>query len=291
MQAWKRQLRRTLKVYWYHFNQARLSSSAAELAYYSLLSIFPAILIVGNVLPMLGVNAKTVLGYLQTGIPTSVYKLIEPVITDFLQHGSGGMLTTGLIVAIWSTSSGVAAFQRNVNHAYGVAEDLNPIWNRVISFIWIIIALMVVFGLVFLYGIGEQILQGLQPIFDFNVEYIHRFAAYRYPVAFIGLFIALTLLYYFVPNAKVRWRYVMIGALVATVLMMALARIFSYYNVLTSTQLSSYRTISGFILMMIWLDFSGMIIMIGATINATTQVLIEGGIQQRRYLWDFLNQK
>lgn len=59
------------------------------------------------------------------------------------------MLTTGLIVAIWSTSSGVAAFQRNVNHAYGVAEDLNPIWNRVISFIWIIIALMVVFGLVF----------------------------------------------------------------------------------------------------------------------------------------------
>ncbi len=136
------------------------------------------------------------------------------------------MLTTGLIVAIWSTSSGVAAFQRNVNHAYGVAEDLNPIWNRVISFIWIIIALMVVFGLVFLYGIGEQILQGLQPIFDFNVEYIHRFAAYRYPVAFIGLFTALTLLYYFVPNAKVRWRYVMIGALVATVLMMALARIF-----------------------------------------------------------------
>lgn len=284
-------VKRVIRIYLYHFQKAHLSSSAAELAYYTLLSIFPAILIVGNILPMIGMNAKTVLGYLQTAIPDSVYNLINPVIYDFLHRGSGGLLTTGVIIAVWSTSQGVAAFQRDVNHAYGVAEDLNPIWNRVVSFFWILAVLVVIAALVVLYGLGEQILKDLQPILNFNTRYIHQFASYRYPVTFIGLFIGLLCLYYFVPNARVRLRFVAIGSLVATVLMMWLARLLTYYGVFFNTPMASYKTISAFIAMMIWLDFSGIIVMIGATINATTQVLVEGKIQQRRYLWDMIKDK
>lgn len=271
-----------------HFQMAQISSSAATLAYYTLLSIFPAVLIVGNLLPMLGVNARSVLGYLQTAIPDSVYSFIKPMVYDFLQHGSGGMLTTGAIVALWSTSQGIAAFQRSVNHAYGVAENQNPVMNRAVSFIWMLVVIVILLALVVAYGVGEQILRHLQPIFHYRMVYIRIFAQYKWPVTFLGLFIALTLLYYFVPNARVRLSYVMVGALIVTLCWMALARVFSLYAGLLNTRLTSYKTISAFIVMMIWLDFSGMLVMFGATVNATLQEAHEGRIFERRHLLQWL---
>ena len=131
-----------------HFTLAQLSSSAATLAYYTLLSIFPALLVIGNLLPMIGLDANTVLTYLQTLVPATVYSFIRPLVLDFLQRGSGGVLTTGALIALWSTSQGIAAFQRSVNHAYGIAENQNPVSNRVISFIWMIVVVIIIFVIV-----------------------------------------------------------------------------------------------------------------------------------------------
>src|SRR5699024_12858942 len=109
----------------------------------SLLSIFPAVMVVGNLLPMIGIDAKTILAYLSTAIPESVYDFIQPLIYDFLRRGSGGVLTTGALIALWSTSQGIAAFQRSVNHAYGIAANQNPVMNRIVSFVWMIVVLVI----------------------------------------------------------------------------------------------------------------------------------------------------
>ena len=73
-------LKRFVTVFAEHFQMAQVTTSAAVLAYYTLLSIFPAVLVVGNLLPMLGLDAKTVLPYLQSAIPSSVYQFIRPII-------------------------------------------------------------------------------------------------------------------------------------------------------------------------------------------------------------------
>lgn len=282
-------LKRFVTVFFRHFQMAQVTTAAAVLAYYTLLSIFPAVLVVGNLLPMLGLDAKTVLPYLQSAIPSSVYQSIQPIIYDFLRHGNGGILTTGALVALWSTSQGIAAFQRSVNGAYGVAKNQNPIINRVVSFVWMIIVIIIIFTLMIMYGLGEQVLEWLQPIFHFSMDYVMIFSSLRWPVTFLGLFILLTLLYYFVPSARVRWRYVVIGALVVALLWMGLSRIFSYYTVFFFRRVDSYKTIGAFILMMVWLDFSGIIVMIGAIINATCQVLVEGSVSQRQYIWQLMH--
>src|SRR5699024_12664557 len=99
----------------------------------SLLSIFPAVMVVGNLLPMIGIDAKTILAYLSTAIPESVYDFIQPLIYDFLRRGSGGGLTTGALIALWSTSWGIAAFERSVDQADGIAENQNPITDRLLT--------------------------------------------------------------------------------------------------------------------------------------------------------------
>ena len=273
-------------LFMHHFQMAEVTTSAAVLAYYTLLSVFPALLVIGNLLPMIGLDAKTVLPYLQSAVPPSIYDFVKPLVYDFLSHGSGGMLTTGALVALWSTSQGIAAFQRSVNRAYGVARYQNPIINRMTSFVWMLVVLVVLFSLTFAYGLGEQIMRGLQGIFHFSSRYVNFFAQVRWPVTFGGLFIALTLLYYFVPNARVRLRFVIAGALLVTLAWMGVARVFSLYSQIFSHRITSYKAIGAFILMMVWLDLSGMLVMVGATLNATIQDAHEGGIQERQHLWD-----
>lgn len=271
-----------------HFTMAQISSSAAVLAYYTLLSIFPAVLVIGNLLPMVGMNAKTVLSYLQTAVPDTVYSFIQPLIYDFLQKGSGGLLTTGALIALWSTSQGIAAFQRSVNLTYGVARNQNPISNRVISFIWMIVVIGIIYIMVLLYGFGEQVLRSAQPILHFSRQYITIFSSLRWPVTFGVLFFALTLLYYFVPNARVRLRYALAGAFLASLMWMGLSRLFSYYTIIFRHSVISYKTIGAFIAMMVWLDFSGYIIMLGAVLNATLQEFHEGKVMEREHFWQLV---
>ena len=284
MTGWQK-IKRLYRLFMHHFQMAEVTTSAAVLAYYTLLSIFPAVLVIGNLLPMLGLNAKTVLAYLQTAVPPSIYDFIRPLIYDFLDRGSGGLLTTGALVAVWSTSQGIAAFQRSVNRAYGVARYQNPVINRVASFVWVLVLLLFIFILNFAYGLGEQIMLALQGVFNFSSRYVNVFAQVRWPVTFGGLFIALTLLYYFVPNARVRLRYVVVGALVVALAWMGVSRLFSLYTRFFSHNITSYKTIGAFILLMIWLDLSGMLVMFGATVNATLQDAVEGQIKERKYFW------
>ena len=284
MTGWQK-IKRLYRLFMHHFQMAEVTTSAAVLAYYTLLSIFPAVLVIGNLLPMLGLNAKTVLAYLQTAVPPSIYDFIRPLIYDFLDRGSGGLLTTGALVAVWSTSQGIAAFQRSVNRAYGVASYQNPVINRVASFVWVLVLLLFIFILNFAYGLGEQIMLALQGVFNFSSRYVNFFAQVRWPITFGGLFIALTLLYYFVPNARVRLRYVVVGALVVALAWMGVSRLFSLYTRFFSHNITSYKTIGAFILLMIWLDLSGMLVMFGATVNATLQDAVEGQIKERKYFW------
>ena len=188
-------------------------------------------------------------------------------------------------MAVWSTSQGIAAFQRSVNRAYGVARYQNPVINRVASFVWVLVLLLFIFILNFAYGLGEQIMLALQGVFNFSSRYVNFFAQVRWPITFGGLFIALTLLYYFVPNARVRLRYVVVGALVVALAWMGVSRLFSLYTRFFSHNITSYKTIGAFILLMIWLDLSGMLVMFGATVNATLQDAIEGQIKERKYFW------
>ncbi|KIS03504.1 YihY/virulence factor BrkB family protein [Paucilactobacillus wasatchensis] len=272
------------KVFFKHYGMAEVSSSAIVLAYYSLLSIFPAVIMVGNILPLVGLSANTVLNYLSTAIPPTVYDFIRPLISDFLRNGSGSLLSIGAIVTLWSTSQAVAAFQRSVNRAYGVAQNQNAIVNRVVSFIWMIVVIGIMAAIIIFFSVGQLLLEQLQPIIHIDMSLIKFVASIKWPITFGGLFITLCLLYYFVPNARVKWRYVFGGALLVTILWMLLSQVFSLYTHLFARTVTSYKTVGVFIVLMIWLDLSGMIVMIGATLNATIQSLYEGKIDEKTRL-------
>jgi len=89
------------------------------------------------------------------------------------------------------------------------------------------------------------------------------------------------LLYYFVPNAAVKLRYVWIGSLVATIGWIVISQGFRLYVELFAKRVTSYQTIGSLIVLMFWLNFSGMLLMFGGVVNASVQEWFEHTIEPK----------
>lgn len=267
-----------LKALLKRFNEAEVVNNSIVLAYYLLLSFFPLVMLLGTLLPLFQIRVNTVLEYIETAVPETIYNITEPIVKDFLGSGNGELFSFSLVMTAFSASQAVAAFQRTVNRAYGVAKYQNPIINRVVSFFLTVVIIAIMAVLVFLFSFGQTLVSYLTPILNLPTHLFALVGQLKWPVTIVGLFVGLSLLYYLVPNAKIRFKYVIPGTVFATIGTMVLSQVFSFYLRIFARSVTSYKTLGTFIAIMFWLNFSAMIIMFGGVLNATWQELREGKI-------------
>ncbi|MDT6980248.1 YihY/virulence factor BrkB family protein [Levilactobacillus zymae] len=274
-----------------HYQMANVSDSAVVLAYYLLLSLFPALLVLASLLPYLHIDTQTVLNGIEPIVPESIYDMLGPIIHSFLNRRSGGVLSIGVVVALWSSSRAVAAFQRTVNRAYGVAEHQNALVNRVGAFFWMVVLIALMFGLMLVFSFSQIILEQLTPLLHLPTQILTYVNAVRWPVTFVVTFFILLILFFFVPNARLKWRFVWPGALIAAMGWLLLSQAFSLYLKYFMHNIDSYKTIGTFIVLMFWLDFTGMILMFGAVVNASIQELVAGPAEEQAQLRQLLRRR
>ena len=267
-----------LKALLKRFNEAEVVNNSIVLAYYLLLSFFPLVMLLGTLLQLFQIRVNTVLEYIETAVPETIYNITEPIVKDFLGSGNGELFSFSLVMTVFSASQAVAAFQRTVNRAYGVAKYQNPIINRVVSFFLTVVIIAIMAVLVFLFSFGQTLVSYLTPILNLPTHLFALVGQLKWPVTIVGLFVGLSLLYYLVPNAKIRFKYVIPGTVFATIGTMVLSQVFSFYLRIFARSVTSYKTLGTFIAIMFWLNFSAMIIMFGGVLNATWQELREGKI-------------
>lgn len=286
--TWKR-FGHKCKTYWQgfmmRFNRADAANNAIVLAFYTLLAMFPAIIFVGNLLPLFHIDVTTVLEYIETVVPSTIYQISQPIVKDFLEKGNGELMSFGAILMLWSASQAVAAFQRSINRAYGVAKFQNPIINRVVSFLFTIFFAVLISLMMFFFSFGQTIVAYLTPILQLPHSLFHIVGNVKLPSALIVIFLSLMILYYVVPNARIKFRYVIWGATAATIGLMGVSQFFTAYLHYFAHSVNSYKTLGTFIALMFWLDFSGLVIMIGGVINATSQELRFGNMEDTTKNW------
>ena len=97
-----------------------MGTTSVVVAYYLLLSLFPLMIALGNLLPYLSIDPNTVLSYVQELIPSQIYDFIGPAIENLLTTSSGGLLSISALAALWSASQSINALQIAMNKAFGV---------------------------------------------------------------------------------------------------------------------------------------------------------------------------
>src|ERR1044071_2878235 len=128
-QSWPAILKRTVK----QFSEDQLTTWAAALTYFGVLSLFPMILALVSVLGVIGPSAtQPLLDQLGTVAPGPAKDILTNVLNSLEQNQGGSTiaLIIGLAVAIWSASGYIGAFMDASNNVWDV-PDGRPIWKKI----------------------------------------------------------------------------------------------------------------------------------------------------------------
>lgn len=251
--------------------ESDIGNTSVVVAYYLLLSLFPLLIAVGNILPYLHIDSNTVLPYIAEAIPESIYRDLEPAIKSLLTQRSGSLLSISALAALWSASQSINALQTAMNKAFGVRPRSNFIVVRLMSLFVIVLLLTAIVGVVGVLGLGKTILDFFQPVFHYSTNFIDTFQALKWPLTSLVLLVIMSLIYRVVPNAKLTFRSIIPGAVFSTIGWMLLSQAFGLYIKYFSSKISSYQIIGSFIVLMLWLNFAATIIILGGIINAVVK--------------------
>ncbi|TFI75715.1 YihY/virulence factor BrkB family protein [Carnobacterium divergens] len=276
----KKELVRLIQTIQKKYKEAEVTNSAVIIAYYLLLSFFPILIVVGNLLPLLNLDMEMLIPYMQSLIPEYIFTQLEPTMLNLLTSSSSGLLSAGAIGAIWASSKGMNAMQVSMNKAYGVEPRKNMFVIRLASLAFTLVLILGIVLLVLVFSFGQMILDYLTPLLQLSTSTLKTFQTLKWPVTLLVLFFVFILIYYMVPNAKTKVKNVIPGALFATVGWMTLSQGFAIYVNYFSGRTQSYGTIGTMIVLMLWLNGSGVILTLGAVINASLDQFYHGEIEE-----------
>ena len=274
---WKELIDKPLLKAFLHYYQASDSElTSVAVAYYWLISIFPLLLVVVNILPYFQIPVSNFLKVVNEFLPDTMYDVVAKIITEVLTQPSTGLLSFAVLSALWTFSKSMNYLQKAFNKAYGVAKSRGLIYQQLMS-------LLVSFGLqilfacaLFLSVFGRILLDFLKKYWQSDNPIFLYLEDLTGPLVFTLIFAISVMIYYLLPNVKVpRIRYVLPGSIFVLLTLVLILNIFSasvnnYINNLVDVRFVSSII---FVVTMFWFILLAKILIIGAVINASFQSL------------------
>jgi len=242
---------------------------AAQIAYFMMLSLFPFLLFLVSLISYLPIlEADAVLEQLSDALPQEAYDLVADTVFQILSGREGGILGVGLLAALWSASMGVGALITTINRAYNIHPRRNIAVQKVLSIVLTLVLSGFVIVSTTLVFLGPQLThQGLQAL-GLAGESAAVWNALRLPLVALLNLLGLSILYYFAPEAKQRYVWILPGTITATVLWMAAGSVFREFVSNLGSYNVTYGSIAAVIILIVWLWLSGFIFLLGAEVNA-----------------------
>ena len=261
------------KRVWSEFNKDRILGHSAELAYYFMLALFPALLFLTALLGLLaGPGSEmrnSLMEYLSRALPSSAAGIVQQTLDQVSKAAGGGKLSLGILGAWWSAAAGIVALSTTLNDVYDV-EETRPFWKiRGIALgLTVGLATLIVSALVLvLYGGKIAALFGRQ--FGLGSAFTTTWAVLQWPVVLGFLFVSFALMYYFAPDLKdQKWTWVTPGAVIGVVLWLVASLAFKLYLSYFNSYSATYGALGAVIILMLWLYVSGMAVLVGGEINS-----------------------
>ncbi|MGE3508119.1 MAG: YihY/virulence factor BrkB family protein [Vicinamibacterales bacterium] len=264
--SWGELLKRTLKE-----TQADNGLGlAAQLAYYFFLALFPALLFL---IAMAGVFASPdlvsrLVNSMSGAAPPDVVNIIREQLEGLSNSNTGGILTFGVVAALWSSSAAMVALIDALNRAYDV-EDARAWWKQrlvaILLTIGVAVFILASFALVV---VGPQLAESLADRLGLGGAFEWTWKILQWPVVFALVATAFGLIYYFAPDVDQDFVFLTPGSLTATLLWLVGSLGFRFYVVNFGSYNETYGTVGGVMVLLLWLYISGLVVIVGAEMNA-----------------------
>jgi membrane protein len=259
----------------------RVSLISGSLAYKSMLSLVPALVaavsIYGLVLSPEDVEEQ--IDQLSAQLPAGATEIISGQLNDIVTSpGLGIGAVVGIVVALWSASSGAATLIQAINLAYETTDD-RPFLRRRLLAVGFTVGFLAIGGL----SIAAM---AVLPILLRDAGFGGAAAVFleygRWPIVIVALLVGLALAYRFAPDrtgAHIEW--MSWGALAATVGFLGVTAGFGYYATNFGRFNETYGTLGAVIVLLLWFYLSGFVILLGAELNAELEAAERGRLSVR----------
>ena len=250
----------------YHSNDLTFASS---IAYYALLSLFPFFLLAFSIVASVtssNEDRAAVLDFVLRYFPRQFEFVTSQL--DALQQARIQLSIAGSILMVWAAMGVFGAITSAVNHAWGVEKQPSYLKHKLISFMMLVASgLLLLIGLLLVSAINVAESSWFANVLArFPQLMVLQSYAVKWATTLAFIFVV-GLVFYFVPNAKVRFKDVWVGAVITGLLWRGALAGFSFY-VHDLRRFSVHGSIAAVVVFLIWVYISAVILLYGVEVTA-----------------------
>ena len=267
-----------LKAAFARFQSDQMTDYAAALTYYSLMSLFPALLFGVAVLGVFGQESlvSETADYLITaGAPKETVDAVTSALESAQSQRSTAItaLVLGLALSLNSASGAFGAVGRALNRAWRVDEGRGFVRRKANDLLWtlvVIVLILITFLLIFLGGGLASDVLGLLGLGETAAD-VWRIA--RWPAAVLSAMLVYAVVYYAAPNVEVRrFQWITPGAVFGVLTSIAASGLFFLYVSNFSSYSATYGAFAAIVILLVWIWLTNVVLLFGAELNAAIDV-------------------
>ena len=252
------------------FTQVNLIDRVAAVAFNVFLALFPMILFLFTLIPYFPLQGVTtsVLEALQDILPPGTYDSVSSTINEIMSIEHGGLMSIGLLLAFYFSTSAVSSFFRGFNMGDNEYGQVSFMKQQIYSILVMLMFVALLLLSIVLMTLGQKLL----PILFTKIHLYKGITVFminlvRWLIVIFALIIAMSLLYHFGNPHSKRFKLFTPGSLLFTGLFIVGTILFNFYISNISTYNLLYGSIGGLIIFVIWIYFNCILVLIGYELN------------------------
>lgn len=268
--SWMATIKRAFK----EFQDDNATDWAASLTYYSVLALFPGIIVLFSLLGVLGQYPQTtnaLLNIVGDLGPSSTVDTLRGPIEDVTRNsgGAAALLGVGTLGAIWSASGYLGAFARASNSIYEVEEG-RPFWKLRpqqvgMTILMLTLLAIVAIGLV----VSGPVAQSIGNVIGVGSTAVTVWDIAKWPVMILLVAFICAILFYWAPNVEQgKFRWISPGSLFAVVVWIIASALFALYVTQFASYSATYGSLGGIVSFLLWIWISNNALLLGQELNA-----------------------
>jgi membrane protein len=242
---------------------------SAALAFSALFALFPFLLFLIALFGFLHIPGffDWLLEQEETALPSDAYGMLEDVVTQIRGRARGGLLSVGIITAIWAASGGVRSVMNAMNVAFDVEETRPMVKHYLVSVVYTIGIAGLFIACAGLMLAGPHFMESVADRAGPGDLFVTLWSWLRWPVLVALLMLAAALIYYVSVNVDQPFTLITPGAVMAVVVWVIASIGFSVYVSHFADYSATYGDIGGIIVLLLFY-ISSAVLLLGAEVNA-----------------------
>lgn len=248
--------------------EKHISRSAAELAYFLILTFFPVLICLNAFLSILELDLGRLVDSIDTFLPAGVASILGDYIAYISTNQSSGMLIAGGLTALFFAAAAVRGLMNVMEDIYGSAI-FHGIRRMAASFVIAVLLLVSIYLSVTVVVTGNWFFHLVERLLHLEniTDRFNTFQWMKY-IVLLGLIFVMVLLLYRVTAPLSRPRPpVITGAALASVTIAASTLLFSWFIGLSTRYSLLYGSLASVIILLVWLYLCGNILILGNVFN------------------------